>query len=416
MNIEEARNVLWLKSNPRPLGELLDEGYLTRDRLEWAAQWAYNAKLKQAAKILLDATKVDLLADANEKAANSGQSQSLQIGISLEKARETLWPFSPYKGQPMGALVESKQLSLKDLGYAIDTAWDEKVRRAAMALLALRLKQTVEEPVPSAGFVKYKSSGRSFSEREQLRLTLIEGLFLGFCFALSISVFIFFVAKSSEQGQVSKSFASVVSTPMGIVALLILVAFLGFLTWLFMFIFDRITNRLDKKIKEHRIGQEGEERVLQFILQALDGNWHIFRNVELPGRNKGDLDLILVGPPGIWVLEIKNFNGEYRNTGETWEYRRGRKWKLASANPSRQAMNNAVRLANFLRADNIDVFVNPVVVWANPESPLSVENPSVAVWPADRLADELGNIWQREKLAETERDKIVEKLSKLCER
>lgn len=24
MNIEEARNVLWLRNNPRPLGELLD--------------------------------------------------------------------------------------------------------------------------------------------------------------------------------------------------------------------------------------------------------------------------------------------------------------------------------------------------------------------------------------------------------
>lgn len=30
MDIEEARKVLWLKSNPRPLGELLDEGYLTK--------------------------------------------------------------------------------------------------------------------------------------------------------------------------------------------------------------------------------------------------------------------------------------------------------------------------------------------------------------------------------------------------
>ncbi len=31
------------------------------------------------------------------------------------------------------------------------------------------------------------------------------------------------------------------------------------------------------------------------------------------------------------------------------------------------------------------------------------------------LVDELGNIWQGEKLSEMERKKIVEKLSKLCE-
>ena len=27
VNIEEAKKVLWLKSNPRPIGELLKEGY-----------------------------------------------------------------------------------------------------------------------------------------------------------------------------------------------------------------------------------------------------------------------------------------------------------------------------------------------------------------------------------------------------
>ena len=58
MNIEEARKVLWLKSNPRPLGELLDEGDLTQDRLEWASQWAFNYKLKEAAQVLLEVIKI----------------------------------------------------------------------------------------------------------------------------------------------------------------------------------------------------------------------------------------------------------------------------------------------------------------------------------------------------------------------
>ena len=78
-------------------------------------------------------------------------------------------------------------------------------------------------------------------------------------------------------------------------------------------------------------------------------------------RNKGDLDIILVGPPGVWVLEVKNLKGEYRNIGETWEYRHGKKWKLVKGNPSRQALNNAFRLKNFLMADNLKLFVNPVV-------------------------------------------------------
>jgi hypothetical protein len=76
----------------------------------------------------------------------------------------------------------------------------------------------------------------------------------------------------------------------------------------------------------------------------------------------------------------------------------------------------ALEVKNFLTADRVSVFVNAAVVWANSEGQLSVENPSVVVWRFDRLADELGNIWQGEKLSEIDRNKIVEKLTKLCER
>jgi hypothetical protein len=194
---------------------------------------------------------------------------------------------------------------------------------------------------------------------------------------------------------------------------------LGMLISVAVFVFfmqSWLTNRLDRQIEAHRRGREGEEKVLQTLVQALDGQWHVFQNINLPGYNKGDLDLVMVGPPGVWVLEVKNFNGRYRNVGQHWQYKDGKSWRSASNNPSKQAYNNALRLANFLQADGLKVFVNTAVVWANPESPLVVENPSVAVWRSDRLADELGNIWQGEKLSEAERNKVVAKLTKLCER
>ena len=93
----------------------------------------------------------------------------------------------------------------------------------------------------------------------------------------------------------------------------------------------------------------------------------------------------------------------------------GKKWKSALVNPSRQALNNAFRLKNFLMADNMNVFINAVVVWANEEGSLVVDNPSTKVWMYNRLPDELGNIWQGEKLPEEERGKIIGKLKKLCE-
>jgi len=419
MNIEEARKVLWLKSNPRALGELLDEGYLTKDRLQWAAQWAYNPKLQQAAKAILDSinslTTVTEAVEKPETLVINVKDTAIETGISFDKARSTLWPFSPYKGQSMGALVESKQLSLKDLGYAIENAWDQRVRQAATTLSLIRLNQVVQEPVPSAGFVRVISGGRSYSEREQLRLTFLEGVFFGFLGTIWL-VLVRWLISSNFQLSANPRSAGVIFTPIGIIAIFILLILVILTIWLVNFIPDWITKKIDKQIENHRRGQEGEDRVVQMIAQALDGNWHLFRNIKLPGHGKGDLDLVLVGPPGVWALEVKNFTGEYRNIGESWHYKRGKNWKIAPKNPSKQVSKNMYALKDFLKADHVNVFVNSAVVWANQESSLSVENPSAAVWRYDRLADELGNIWQGEKLSKSEQNKITEKLTKLCER
>jgi hypothetical protein len=205
-----------------------------------------------------------------------------------------------------------------------------------------------------------------------------------------------------------------IKSPVGIMALAILAVLLGLFS-LSPFLLDRLVIRkLDKKIDNYRAGQEGENRVVETILQTLDGSWSLFSNIQLPGRNKADLDAVLVGPSGVWVLEIKNFSGEYRNIGEGWEYRAKKRWNVYKKSPSRQACKNAARLGEFLKADGIRQWVDPAIVWANQESALRVENPSVAVWPLERLPDELGNLWQEEKVPAETRARIADKLAKLC--
>jgi hypothetical protein len=419
MNPEEARNVLWLRNNPRPLGELLDEGYLNQSRLQWAAEKAYDPTLKQAAQVILKTENHPVLSAKEKKNSDEVNPQDPNnlwpIGIPLEKARATLWPYGPNKNQPMGKLMESRQITLKDLGTVAENSWDSGTRQAAIALMLLRLEQAVKEPAPPAGFVKIVSGGRTYSKKKQYSLALIEGSIFGLSLGILLSIMCILAINGLKPHTNSQSVTSLASTPFGLLALAIVLIMMLLVVGLLVFIPDQVGKRLDKQIESFRLGEEGEERTVQMIVQALDGNWSLFRNVTLPGRNKGDLDIVLVGPPGVWVLEVKNLRGQYRNIGETWEYRHGKNWKTASANPGRQAKGNAGRLGSFLQADHIKTWVNPTVVWANEESPLHVENPSAAVWMFNRLPDELGNIWQSEKLTKEERSKIVEKLNKLCE-
>lgn len=418
MSLEVARRVPWLRSRPRPLGELMDEGYLNASRLEWAAKNAYDPALKEAARVLLDW-------QSNSASPSIGQKQTpaqpsaappapFPLAISLEKARSTKWPFGPLRGQLMGELSETRQVTLKDLGNLIDTAWDERVRQAAIALLLVRLDQVLREPPPPAGTVKVIQGGRSYSVHRQFTLTFLQGGIAGAVFVFGLWLFIGSLIKELT-AHPSKGMPATLSLPYGPVALVLALFLAAGIVWLGLLLFDRAMKILDKRIDNYRTGEEREDKVVEKVRQVLDGEWVLFRNVVLPGRRRADLDIVLVGPAGVWALEVKTLKGEFRNIGETWEWRAGKRWKPVARNPSRQAKKGAVALKQFLMADGIKTYVPEAVVWANEETNLAVDNPTVAVWTMDRLQDELGNLWHGERIPEPAREQVVEKLTRLCE-
>jgi hypothetical protein len=313
----------------------------------------------------------------------------------------------------MGPLVESRKLSLKDLGYAIENAWESKVRAAAITLSAIRLDQIVKEPESPKGHLKIVAKGRSYSEWKQLQLSIIEGLIYGIAFGISAS-YIYYDLFLKEHQPTSLTFGEIVSSPIGAIMFIIALCIVIGIPLAIILGINWSAKKLDEKVEDFRKGQEGENRVSEVMNATLNGEWTLFRDVILPGRG-GDLDLTLVGPAGVWVLEIKTLSGKFRNIGDQWECISVKTWRLVKKNPSRQACKNAARLSGFLAADDIKTWVKPAVVWANPESPLKVENPSVAVWTMERLEDELGNIQEGKSLPENDRQKICEKLTKLFE-
>ncbi len=417
MTLEEALQVKWLRSRPKPLGALLAEGYLDSARLQWAAQWAYSARLKEAARVILDWQAGRAGADAASSHVLTRRAEAaprFEVGISLEDARSTPWPFGPLKGQPMGVLSATGALSLKDLAHAIESAWDERVRKAAIALTLDRLNQALKEPPPPAGPLNVVAAGRSFAGWSQLRLAFIEGAFMGLLLGLVLAYVVSSLLRPDRPAAARLTLADILVSRellipygLGIIAVAALVA----LAWLLI---GLVIKRLDAAIEAYRRGEEGEERVVDKARRALDGRWTLFRNVVIPGRRKADIDIVLVGPPGVWALEVKTLRGQYRNVGESWQLRDGSRWRRMKANPSRQARSGAIALAGFLSADGIKTYVEAAVAWADPESRLSVQDPIVPVWPLDRLEDELGNLWNGRRLGEAERQRIVEKLRRLC--
>ena len=137
MSLDDARKVMWLKSYHKPLGELLDEGFLNQSRLEWAASKAYEQRLRQAAHVLLDWQKKAVAKPALEAKKVTppfNPDTPFPLGITLEQARATPWPYGPHKGQSMGTLVETRLVSLKDLGAIVENTWDKREKEPAESL------------------------------------------------------------------------------------------------------------------------------------------------------------------------------------------------------------------------------------------------------------------------------------------
>ena len=60
-------------------------------------------------------------------------------------------------------------------------------------------------------------------------------------------------------------------------------------------------------------GAAGERRVIE-TLSVLDDSYHVFWNVRVagyPGGQPTQLDLVVVGPTGVFLIEVKNWSDEY---------------------------------------------------------------------------------------------------------
>ncbi len=136
------------------------------------------------------------------------------------------------------------------------------------------------------------------------------------------------------------------------------------------------------------IGAEGEESVIR-VLQNLDSSFKVVNDVVLPGDSQ-NIDHIVVGSVGTFVIETKNHNGIITCNEDDWSRRKvGRRGTVYSANignPSKQAKRNAVMLRKWLESENIDVgYITAIVVFTNNDVKLKLIRPTVNVVRVDNL-------------------------------
>jgi len=87
------------------------------------------------------------------------------------------------------------------------------------------------------------------------------------------------------------------------------------------------SDSLFENIGNFKKGKRGEDEVAAMLKENLDDNYTCVENYMIPNARIGDIDGLLIGPKGVVILEVKNYQGVFRISGPDL-YRRNRGDKI----------------------------------------------------------------------------------------
>jgi len=94
---------------------------------------------------------------------------------------------------------------------------------------------------------------------------------------------------------------------------------------------DRLIARLyvyeDKyleDIRKSKLGIDGERMVQDELKKILDSNYYVRSNFQIP-KQKFDIDEVIVGPKGLIILEVKNYEHDFIFNGNELYVKSGKK-------------------------------------------------------------------------------------------
>src|SRR5215467_10192323 len=147
-------------------------------------------------------------------------------------------------------------------------------------------------------------------------------------------------------------------------------------------------------------------------LKSLSNDYLLLSDLALPEYGV-DIDYLVIGPNGLFIIEVKNYSGYVRCNQDQWAVKTRRMNSL-----SKQAKRNSMALrsaiASLYSGKRIAVpYVTPLLVFANPEARLRLRQPTIAVLRLHEVAEFIRNYTPKRQITPEERRRIVHHLVSL---
>jgi hypothetical protein len=144
-----------------------------------------------------------------------------------------------------------------------------------------------------------------------------------------------------------------------------------------------------RKYHIYRGGWQGEKEVTALLGHTLSDDYFLLNDLYLR-EGGGDIDHIVLGPNGVFVLETKNWNGSISCNGDEWK-RAGK--RNFSGSPSRQVKRNTSKIKQIINTNPnlrvLDIWVEGIVVFTNNHASLHLGCPTVSILKLPQLPNHL---------------------------
>lgn len=127
-----------------------------------------------------------------------------------------------------------------------------------------------------------------------------------------------------------------------------------------LLITDSLMRKEESLMYKFRSGIIGEKLIGDEI-KKLDANYTVFQDVHVPGK-KENIDFVVVGPTGIFAIEVKNHHGKVGFNGDELTLND----KSFEKDFLRQTMREATSLHDYLVSSGVtNAFVTPIIVFSH---------------------------------------------------
>jgi len=141
-----------------------------------------------------------------------------------------------------------------------------------------------------------------------------------------------------------------------------------------------------QKADTYKRGLEGEQQTCSVLALLPDSYIILYNlNIQVNGRHS-QIDHVVIGDNGIFVVETKNVNGRISGTAEDHEViqyktgQQGGQYSKRLYNPIRQVSTHVFNISALLKSNNINTWIQGIVYFSNPQAQVNLVSNKIPVF------------------------------------